>query len=57
MLAYELDERIAALEMRKFAAWYMKGMKNSSETRNKINKISKAAELCNVLDEYISMVI
>ncbi len=57
MLADELDERIAALEMRKFAAWYMKGMKNSSETRNKINKISKAAELCNVLDEYISMVI
>lgn len=56
MLANELDERIAALEMRKFAAWYMKGMKNSSETRNKINKITRAAELCNVLDEYMNMI-
>lgn len=56
MLAEELDERIAALEMRKFAAWYMKGMKNSSETRNKINKITRAAELCNVLDEYMNII-
>ena len=56
MLAQERDERVAALEMRKFAAWYMKGMKNSSETRNKINKITKATELCNVLDEYISKI-
>lgn len=54
MLAGELDDRIASLEMRKFAAWYMKGMKNSSETRNKINKITQAAELCKVLDEYIN---
>jgi tRNA-dihydrouridine synthase B len=56
MLAQERDERVAALEMRKFAAWYMKGMKNSSETRNKINKITKATELCNVLDEYINKI-
>lgn len=56
MLAEELDERIAALEMRKFAAWYMKGMKNSSETRNKINKITQAAELCKVLDDYMNMI-
>lgn len=54
MLAEELDEKIAILEMRKFAAWYMKGMKNSSETRNKINKITKTAELCGVLDEYMN---
>lgn len=56
MLAEELDERIAALEMRKFAAWYMKGMKSSSETRNKINKITQAAELCKVLDDYMNMI-
>lgn len=53
MLAEELDGKIAVLEMRKFAAWYMKGMRNSSETRSKINKITKIDELCNVLDEYI----
>lgn len=55
MLAEELNEKIAILEMRKFAAWYMKGMKNSSETRNKINKITKAADLLNVLDEYMNI--
>ena len=53
MLTQERDERVAALEMRKFAAWYMKGMRNSSEIRNKINKVTKATELCNILDEYI----
>lgn len=52
MLIEELDEKIAILEMRKFAAWYMKGMKGSSEARNKINKISKSAELYGILDEY-----
>lgn len=55
MLAEELDEKIAILEMRKFAAWYMKGMKNSSETRNKINKITDAADLLNVLNEYMNI--
>lgn len=55
MLAEELDERIAILEMRKFAAWYMKGMKNSSDARSKINKITQAIDLCNVLDEYMSV--
>ena len=53
MLVKELDEKIAILEMRKFAAWYMKGMKGSSDARNKINKISKAADLYDVLDDYL----
>ncbi len=53
MLAEELDEKIAILEMRKFAAWYMKGMKNSSETRSKINKIIGTAGLYDTLDEYM----
>lgn len=55
MLAEDLNEKIAILEMRKFAAWYMKGMKNSSEARSKINKITEAADLCHVLDEYMSI--
>jgi len=53
MLVKELDEKIAILEMRKFAAWYMKGMKNSSETRNSINKITEADELYHVLNKYL----
>lgn len=55
MLVDELDEKIAILEMRKFAAWYMKGMKNSSEIRNIINKITNEEELRQILDRYIEI--
>lgn len=55
MLIKELDEKIAILEMRKFAAWYMKGMKDSSQARNEINKISKASDLYNILDNYMNI--
>jgi tRNA-dihydrouridine synthase B len=53
MLKEELNEKLAVLEMRKHAGWYIKGMKNSSEIRNKINKITEADELFNVLNEYL----
>lgn len=53
MLKNELNEKIAVLEMRKHAGWYIKGMKNSSEIRNKINKITKADELFDVLNIYL----
>lgn len=56
MLVNELDEKIAILEMRKFAAWYMKGMKNSSETRASINKITNAEDLYNVLNRYLEAI-
>lgn len=53
MLKKELNEKLAILEMRKHAGWYIKGMKNSSEIRNKINKITEADELFNVLNIYL----
>jgi tRNA-dihydrouridine synthase B len=56
MLVNELDEKIAILEMRKFAAWYMKGMKNSSETRASINKITNAEDMYNVLNRYLEAI-
>lgn len=55
MLVQELDEKVAILEMRKFAAWYLKGMKNSSETRSSINRITKADDLFNVLNDYMEL--
>lgn len=55
MLKEELDEKIAILEMRKFAAWYIKGMKGSSEVKNKINKITVFDDLCDILDEYMEV--
>lgn len=53
MLINELDEKIALLEMRKHAGWYIKGMKNSSEIRNKINKITKYEDLFDLLNIYL----
>ena len=55
MLAGELNEKIAILEMRKFAAWYTKGMKDSSQIRNSINKITSADELYKILDKYVEI--
>ncbi len=53
MLSSELDEKIAIMEMRKHAGWYIKGMKNSSEIRNRINKMINADELFELLDTYL----
>lgn len=53
ILKGELDEKIAILEMRKHAGWYIKGLKNSSEIRSKINQISTYDELNNLLINYI----
>lgn len=47
------NEKIAVLEMRTHAAWYIKGMKSSSEIKNKIFKCNKKEELMDVLDNYI----
>lgn len=53
MLIKESGERKAILEMRKFAAWYMKGMNNSSEVRKSINEITRGEELFKILDDYV----
>ena len=57
LLTDELNEKIAILEMRKFAAWYMKGMENSSRIRNSINKITGIEELYKILDNYVDIYI
>lgn len=55
MLIEESGEKKAILEMRKFAAWYLKGMKNSSEVRKSINVITRGEELFKILDDYIKI--
>ena len=40
---------IATLEMRKHAAWYMKGIKNAAFYKNLINKASETEEVISVL--------
>lgn len=41
------------LEMRKHASWYIKGLKYSSEMRNRINKTRSLEEMYDILDEYV----
>ena len=45
-------ERIALLEMRSHAAWYIKGMKGATFVKREIAKISHREELVNLFKEY-----
>ncbi len=51
-LAIKEKGDIAIKELRKHIAWYVKGLKNSSEFRNNINKIETRKELEKALEEY-----
>ncbi|WP_232699103.1 tRNA dihydrouridine synthase DusB [Brevibacillus daliensis] len=44
--------RVGILEMRKHAAWYLKGLKGSTPTKNLINAVETQEQLRNVLIEY-----
>ena len=48
------SEKVVVLEMRTHIAWYIKGMKNSSEIKNKIFKCEDKNELIKILTEYIN---
>ncbi len=57
LLNKELPEKVTVLEMRKHAAWYIKGLKNSSEIRCRINTIDNLELLCEVLDKFVESLI
>ncbi|WP_062201062.1 tRNA dihydrouridine synthase DusB [Massilibacterium senegalense] len=46
-------EHIALLEMRKHAAWYLKGLPGNAKVRNRINEITTRDQLEQVLLEYV----
>lgn len=46
------DEKIAILEMRSHAAWYIKGMKGSTEIKRKLTKVSTKSELLELFSKY-----
>lgn len=46
-------ERIGVKEMRKHMAWYLKGMTNSNEVKNKINTMENKVEIKNTLLDYL----
>lgn len=47
------SEYIAVREMRKHAAWYLKGIKGNAKTRNGINECNTRADLVNLLNELV----
>lgn len=47
-------EKVGIMEMRKHAAWYLKGLRGNAKVRNAINECNTRAELEALLQEYIS---
>jgi tRNA-dihydrouridine synthase len=45
-------ETVAVREMRKHAAWYLKGIRGNAIVRNAINTMDTRDELVNLLDEF-----
>jgi len=45
-------EHVAVREMRKHAAWYLKGVRGNADVRNQINQSETRAELVKVLDDF-----
>ncbi|MDR7855693.1 tRNA dihydrouridine synthase DusB [Tissierella sp.] len=47
-------EKVGVREMRKHAAWYLKGMKKSNEIKNLINTIDSKKDMEQILTEYMN---
>ncbi len=45
-------EKVATAEIRKHIGWYIKGMKNASQVRDKINRLNKKDDIIKELKEY-----
>lgn len=45
-------EKVAALEIRNHIGWYLKGIKNSCEIKNKVYKTTKIDDIMNILEQY-----
>jgi tRNA-dihydrouridine synthase B len=53
LLIEEKGERVAVLEMRKHAAWYLKGVRASAGLRGKLNAARNAAEFRDLLANFV----
>lgn len=47
------NENIAVREMRKHAAWYLKGIRGNAKVRNEVNLMNTRDELVTLLDEFV----
>lgn len=46
------DEKVAVLEIRNHIAWYLKGLKDANEVKNKTYQTRKISDIINILKEY-----
>jgi tRNA-dihydrouridine synthase B len=53
MLVADVGETVAAKEMRKHVAWYIKGLPNSARVREQVNRTKTAVELAELLRAYL----
>jgi tRNA-dihydrouridine synthase len=52
LLKNDKNEKVATMEMRTHILYYLKGMPNSKEMKNKVCMTKNSEELIKVLDEY-----
>src|SRR5699024_8678246 len=48
-------EKLAVLEMRKHASWYLKGIRGNGNMRRRINKAESRLELAGIIDDLIEV--
>jgi nifR3 family TIM-barrel protein len=48
------SEKVAVMEMRKHAAWYLKGLKGNAKVRNHINECNTREDVINLLYDYVN---
>ena len=54
LLTMDKGEKLALLEIRTHALWYIKGLPGSAAIKNQICKTKESKELFNILDNYIN---
>ena len=47
------DEKVAVREMRKHAAWYLKGIRGNAKVRNAINECNTREDLVTILNAFV----
>lgn len=48
------NEHVAVMEMRKHAAWYLKGLSGNATVRNQINECTTRNDIVNLLNDYVA---
>ena len=56
LLCKDKNEKVALLEIRSHILWYLKGMPNSKEMKNRIMSCKSSEEIFNTLDDYLNII-